>query len=43
MEKLLIVLAVVGIGLWFLRRGSGCCGVGGKKEDSTQGKQGGCH
>lgn len=43
MGKLLLVLIVIGLGLWFLRRG-GCCGMGRRDDQTTSRDESkGCH
>lgn len=43
MGKLLLVLIVVGVAVWLMRRG-GCCGMGKRQDkDGPQEKSGGCH
>ena len=43
MGQLLLILVVIGVGVWLMRRG-GCCGMGQREDkDPSQKKGGSCH
>jgi hypothetical protein len=43
MWQLLLVLVVIGVGIWLMRRG-GCCGMGKREDkDATKGPGRSCH
>lgn len=43
MWQILLLLVVIGVGVWFMRRG-GCCGMGkGKGQNNSEDKTKSCH